>query len=202
MNLFELEPNSEKNLLPKDGTASYYGKLFSKKEADSFYESLFTTIKWEHDKIFIFGKQTKTDRKVAWYGEKKHEYTYSKITKTALTWTKKLLELKSKVERVTGESFNSCLVNLYHNGSEGMGWHSDDEKSLANNGAIASLSFGSERKFSFKHKESKSKIELVLEHGSLLLMKDETQRYWLHQLPKTKKIEKPRINLTFRKIAE
>jgi alkylated DNA repair dioxygenase AlkB len=114
------------------------------------------------------------------------------------------LELKSKIERVTGESFNSCLVNLYHNGSEGMGWQSDDEKSLANNGAIASLSFGSERKFSFEHKESKSKIGLVLEHGSLLLMKDETQRYWLHQLPKTKtkKIEKPRINLTFRKIAE
>jgi len=111
------------------------------------------------------------------------------------------LELKSTIERVTGESFNSCLLNLYHNGSEGMGWHSDDEKSLANNGAIASLSIGSERKFSFKHKESKSKIEVVIEQGSLLLMKDETQRYWLHQLPKTKKIEKPRINLTFRKIA-
>jgi alkylated DNA repair dioxygenase AlkB len=202
MNLFEPEPNSEKNLLPKDGTAKYYGKLFSKNEADGFYESLFKTIKWEHDKILIFGKQVTTDRKVAWYGEKKHEYTYSKSRKVALIWTKTLLELKLRIERVTGESFNSCLLNLYHNGTEGMGWHSDNEKSLATNSPIASLSFGSERKFSFKHKESKSKVGLVLEHGSLLLMKDQTQNYWLHQLPKTQKIKRPRINLTFRKIAE
>jgi len=202
MNLFESEPNSEKNWLPKDGTVNYFGKLFSKHKADSFYEMLFNTIKWEKDNIFIFGNHIITNRKVAWYGEKKQEYTYSNTTKLALTWTKTLLELKSIIERRTGESFNSCLLNLYHNGSEGMGWHSDNEKSLANNGAIASLSFGSERNFTFKHKESKAKVGVVLEHGSLLLMKNETQKHWLHQLPKTTKVTKPRINLTFRTTVE
>ena len=100
----------------------------------------------------------------------------------------------------TGETFNSCLVNLYHDGSEGMAWHSDGEKDLKKDGAIGSLSFGAERKFAFKHKQSKETILIVLEHGSLLIMKDTTQTNWLHRLPPTKRINKPRINLTFRTI--
>jgi alkylated DNA repair dioxygenase AlkB len=201
MKLFELEFDPEKNWLPTNGTVNYYGKLFSRLQADNYFETLFKTIKWENDNIFIFGKHIITKRKVAWYGGGKYEYTYSNTTKLALPWTKEILELKSTIERITGESFNSCLLNFYQNGTEGMGWHSDDEKSLKINSPIASLSFGSERKFIFKHKKSKSKIGLVLEHGSLLLMKGETQKYWLHQLPKTVKIEKSRINLTFRTIA-
>ena len=117
-----------------------------------------------------------------------------------MPWTKELLELKKLVEKETGESFNSCLLNLYHDGTEGMAWHSDAEKDLKKNGAIASLSFGAERKFSFKHKLTKELVSLVLEHGSLLVMKDTTQSHWLHRLPPSAKHNKSRINLTFRTI--
>jgi alkylated DNA repair dioxygenase AlkB len=202
MNLFELEVDPEKNWLPKGGTVNYYGKLLNENEADYFLKTLSTGIEWRNDEAIIFGKKIITKRKVAWYGEKPYEYTYSNTTKLALNWTKELLELKAKVEQRTGESFNSCLLNLYHNGNEGMAWHSDGEKALKKNGAIASLSFGAERKFAFKHKESKEKVGLILEHGSLLVMKDETQSHWLHRLPPTKLITKPRVNLTFRTIKE
>ncbi|MGE8380906.1 MAG: alpha-ketoglutarate-dependent dioxygenase AlkB family protein, partial [Sphingobacterium sp.] len=121
-------------------------------------------------------------------------------TKRALPWTKELLELKTLAELKTQETYNSCLLNLYHNGDEGMAWHSDGEKDLKKNGAIASLSFGAERKFAFKHKTTKEKVDLILGNGSLLVMKDLTQRYWLHRLPPTKKVFMPRVNLTFRTI--
>lgn len=137
---------------------------------------------------------------MAWYGEKPFEYTYSNTTKYALPWTSELLALKTLIKKETGEHFNSCLLNLYHNGDEGMAWHSDGETDLKKDGAIGSLSFGAERKFAFKHKQTKDKVELILEHGSLLVMKDITQTHWLHRLPPTKKITQPRINLTFRTI--
>ena len=106
--------------------------------------------------------------------------------------------MKKRVEERSGENFNSCLLNLYHDGSQGMGWHSDDEPSLVRDSAIASVSLGVERKFSFKHRETKETVALMLERGSLLVMKGETQRFWRHALPKTKKVASPRINLTFR----
>ncbi|MEJ6737363.1 MAG: alpha-ketoglutarate-dependent dioxygenase AlkB [Flavobacteriales bacterium] len=200
MNLFEFEFDPVKNWLPKGGTVNYYGKIFNQNEADYFLKSLLADIEWRNDEAIIFGKKIITKRKVAWYGEKEFEYTYSKITKLALNWTKELLVLKAKIEQRTGESFNSCLLNLYHDGNEGMAWHSDDEKKLKKKGAIASLSFGVERKFIFKHKESKEKITFILENGSLLVMKDETQSNWQHKLPTTKLILKPRVNLTFRTV--
>lgn len=200
MELFENLPNPEFNLLPKDGTVNYYGKIFNQDQANHFYQKLLETIEWKNDEAIIFGKKILTKRKVAWYGEENFEYTYSKTTKNALPWTKELLELKNTIEEKTGETFNSCLLNLYHDGNEGMGYHSDGEKDLKKNGAIASLSFGAERKFSFKHKTTKEKVELLLENGSLLMMAGTTQTFWLHRLPPTKKIFRPRINLTFRTI--
>ena len=125
-------------------------------------------------------------------------YTYSNTTKQALPWTEELSDLRQIVEQIAGTKFNSCLLNLYHSGNEGMGWHSDDEESIQPNSTIASLSLGAERKFSFKHKQTKQTTSLVLEHGSFLIMKDATQTYWLHSLPKSKNISGPRINLTFR----
>ena len=116
----------------------------------------------------MFGKRIVTKRKVAWYGEKAFEYSYSNTTKLALPWTKTLLELKLLAQETTNETYNSCLLNLYHDGSEGMAWHSDGEKDLKKNGAIASLSFGAERKFAFKHKDTKEKVSLILEHGSFV----------------------------------
>ena len=200
MDLFSSQINSFDNLLPKDGIVNYYGKLLTYTESNQYYDTLLNTIEWKNDQAIIFGKLILTKRKVAWYGEKEFEYTYSNTTKRALPWTKELLELKLLAEEATGETFNSCLLNLYHSGEEGMAWHSDGEKDLKKNGAIGSMSFGAERKFAFKHKESKEIVSIVLEHGSLLVMKDTTQTNWLHRLPPTKLIKKPRINLTFRTI--
>lgn len=200
MDLFSKEEGELRNLLPKDGTVNYYGKLFSTKQATGYFESLLNTIEWRNDEAIIFGKLIVTKRKVAWYGDSEFEYTYSNTTKKALPWTADLLDLKAIVEEQTNETFNSCLLNLYHSGDEGMAWHSDGEKDLKKNGAIASLSFGAERKFSFKHKVEKTNVSLVLEHGSLLVMKGTTQTHWLHRLPPTKMASKPRINLTFRTI--
>ena len=200
--LFNQESDPETNLLPRDGTVNYYGKILDLEKADYYFEKLLKKIDWKNDEAIIFGKKILTKRKVAWYGNEDFEYTYSKSTKKALPWIPEWLELKKRVEEISGETYNSCLLNLYHDGTEGMAYHSDGEKDLKKNGAIASLSFGAERKFSFKHKETKEKVELVLEHGSLLVMKDETQTFWLHRLPPTKKIFSPRINITFRTITE
>jgi alkylated DNA repair dioxygenase AlkB len=202
MNLFEQTLDKSKNWLPKDGIVNYFGRIFSQKEADFFYEALLNNIEWKNDEANIFGKKIITKRKVAWYGDQEYAYTYSKATKYALPWTKELLELKQSIEKESGETFNSCLLNLYHSGEEGMAWHSDGEKDLKKDGAIASISFGAERKFAFKHKETKEKVELLLEHGSLLIMAGTTQTHWLHRLPPTKLVRKPRVNLTFRTIVE
>ncbi|MBU3682261.1 MAG: alpha-ketoglutarate-dependent dioxygenase AlkB [Flavobacterium sp.] len=200
MNLFDDLIDPTKNWLPYDGTVCYYGKILSQLEANFYYSSLLASIDWQNDEAIIFGKKIITKRKVAWYGEKPFAYTYSNTTKYALPWTAELIELKAMVEKETGETYNSCLLNLYHDGSEGMAWHSDGEKDLKKNGAIASISFGAERKFAFKHKHTQHKVELLLEHGSLLVMKDTTQSFWLHRLPPTKRITSARINLTFRTI--
>lgn len=200
MDLFNPEINENTNLLPKDGTVNYFGKLFAGEKANFYRDILLNTIEWKNDEAIIFGKLILTKRKVAWYGDQEFEYTYSKTTKKAIPWTNELLELKAVIEEKTGETFNSCLLNLYHSGDEGMAWHSDAEKDLKKNGAIASVSFGAERKFAFKHKETKEVVSLILEHGSLLVMKDTTQTHWLHRLPPTKTTAKPRVNLTFRTI--
>lgn len=200
MELFENLHDPKINLLPKDGTVNYYGKIFNDKESAFYFNHLLNRIPWKSDESVIFGKLITTKRKVAWFGEKLFEYTYSGRTKRAEIFTPELLDLKKRCEEKTGETFNSCLLNLYHDGSEGMAWHSDGEKDLKKHGAIASVTFGAERKFAFKHKTTKEKVEVILENGSLLVMKDKTQDFWLHRLPPTTKVRTPRINLTFRTI--
>jgi alkylated DNA repair dioxygenase AlkB len=200
MELFDFPSDPSVNLLPGEGIVNYYGKLMSASEATTMAQALLDRIEWRNDEAVIYGKRIITKRKVAWYGEEAFSYTYSNTTKTALPWTPELLFLKNLAEKHSGETYNSCLLNLYHDGSEGMAWHSDGEKDLRKNGAIASLSFGAERKFCFKHKKSGEKIDVFLEAGSLLVMKGETQTHWLHRLPPTTKIHQPRINLTFRTI--
>jgi alkylated DNA repair dioxygenase AlkB len=186
------------NLLPFDGEVIYYGPILSVAEATRYLNTLLNTIAWKNDEAAIFGRHIITKRKVAWYGNDNYNYTYSNTTKQAYLWTNELLELKALVEQYTGTVYNSCLLNLYHDGNEGMGWHSDDEKSLGKDTSIASLSLGAERKFALKHRASKQATSVILQHGSLLEMKGTTQTHWLHALPKTTKITTPRINLTFR----
>jgi len=198
MDLFNT--SSIQNILPFDGEVLNYGLVLNAILCKQYFSKFFGDNFWEQDAFIMFGKQIKTNRKVAWFGDLNYQYSYSNSVKNALNWTPELRYLKELVELKTGEKFNSCLLNLYHNGDEGMGWHCDNEKELGVQPVIASLSLGAARKFSFKHNESKQKIDIVLEAGSLLLMKGETQQSWKHSLPKTKSVEKPRINLTFRYI--
>jgi alkylated DNA repair dioxygenase AlkB len=200
MDLFSNLIDPTVNLLPIDGIVNYYGTVFDYAKAQFYCDTLFKTIEWKNDEAIIFNKHIITKRKAAWYGDSNYAYTYSNATKYALPFTKELLELKAVAEKLTQSTYNSCLLNLYHNGDEGMAWHSDDEKTLAKNGSIASFSFGAERKFSFKHKKTKETVSLLLENGSLLVMKGATQTNWLHRLPPTTKVHTPRVNLTFRTI--
>ncbi|RUR33995.1 alpha-ketoglutarate-dependent dioxygenase AlkB [Vreelandella andesensis] len=198
--LFENDDMKLINLLPQEGAVHYYGKILDKATADAYFEKCRSELSWEHDRSFIYGKEIVTKRKIAWYADELVSYTYSGYTKMASAWPSFLQEIKQVVESHCGDVFNSCLCNFYHSGAEGMGWHSDAEKDLVENGVIAALSLGGERKFLFKHKGTGEKASLVLEHGSLLIMKGSTQANWLHSLPKTKKDVEPRVSLTFRQM--
>ena len=150
MDLFNQE--KVQNILPYDGITDYYGKILSEQQSAFYYQKLLSDIAWKNDEAIIFGKKMITKRKVAWYGDTNYYYHYSNVTKQALLWNKELLELKEIVEKESKATYNSCLLNLYHSGEEGMAWHSDGEKMLKKNGEIVSLTLGAERKFSFKHK--------------------------------------------------
>lgn len=202
MDLFDQVNNAPRNLLPCDGTVHYLGVILSGADATQYYHTLRHEIPWRQDEVRLFGKTIFTKRKVAWYADEPVSYTYSNTTKTALPWTDTLLALKALVQAVSGETFNACLLNLYHDGREGMAWHSDAERDLKKNGAIGSLSLGAVRHFSFKHKQSQQTVSHLLEHGSLLIIKGTTQSHWLHRLPPTTTVHAPRINLTFRTIVK
>ena len=200
LDLFSEPEPTPITVIDYDGLVEYHGLLIPAEQADHYFQALLEKIEWKSDQANIFGQQILTKRKVAWYGDKPFSYTYSNSTKLALPWIEELVTLKKMVEEKTAARFNSCLLNLYHSGNEGMAWHSDGEKDLLKNGAIGSLSFGAQRKFSFKHKCSQKTVSLSLQHGSLLVMKGETQSHWLHRLPPSKKVVTPRVNLTFRTI--
>lgn len=188
------------NIINKDGDAIYFGCLFNDKESYEFFEDLLNNIEWHNEVVIMFGKEITTKRKVAFYADHGIEYSYSNKTKKGLNWIRTLLKIKSEIEKQTKVTYNACLLNLYHDGNEGMGWHSDDENEIIPNSSIASVSFGAERKFSFKHKITKETVSVQLENGSLLEMKGVIQINWWHAMPKTKKVLTPRINLTFRQM--
>lgn len=190
------------NIINKEGQAHYYGVIFSDEQKQVYFNELLYKIEWTNEKLIMFGKEIITKRKVAFYADHNINYTYSQTTKKGLPWTSLLLEIKNLVSSLTGSPYNACLLNLYHSGEEGMGWHSDNEKEILLNSSIASLSFGAQRKFGFKHKLTKETHYTQLENGSLLEMKGSLQQNWLHSLPKSNKIIDTRINLTFRQMHE
>lgn len=199
MDLF-IETTTNENLLPKDDELIYHGILLNAKESEKFFTALMEKIEWYNDSSIIYGKEITTKRKVAWYGSQAFEYTYSGTTKIATEWIDELLALKQLIELYTDSMYNSCLLNLYHNGSEGMAWHSDGEKDLVENGSIACLSLGAQRRFDFKHKITGEKKHFELPNGSLIEMLGETQKHWLHRIAPTVKVKEPRISLTFRQM--
>jgi len=188
------------NILPQDGIALYFEKVLKDKQLELFYAALFNNIQWENERVIMFGKEIITKRKVAFFSDPSISYRYASKTKIGMPWTSTLITIKNIVESITKESYNACLLNLYHNGEESMGWHSDNEKEIIANSSIASLSLGATRKFSFKHKISKETVSIELENGSLLEMKGSVQTHWWHALIKSKKVTDARINLTFRQM--
>ena len=192
--------NNRPNILPQDGIALYYEKIVNDDEVKQLYESLLNNIHWENERVIMFGKEIITKRKVAFFSDPSISYRYASKTKIGLPWTSTLITIKNRIESITKESYNACLLNLYHNGEESMGWHSDNEKEIITNSSIASLSLGANRKFSFKHKLSKETVSIELEDGSLLEMKGSVQAHWWHALLKSKKVTDARINLTFRQM--
>lgn len=200
VDLFGYKPMEGQNLLARDGQVSYLSHLFSSPEAERLMTRLMQEIEWQHDRAVIFGKTIITRRQVAWYADYPYTYTYSGTTKMALPWVEVLKEIRLRVEAVCRTSFNSCLLNLYPSGEDGMAWHSDAERELRRNGVIASVSFGAERRFQFRHKATKELVTLWLERGSLLIMEGAVQSHWLHRLPPTSQIKASRINLTFRQM--
>ena len=189
------------NLNLKDAEVFYYPNYFTKNESMSLFQILTTETLWQQDDIKVFGKTYKQPRLTSLYGSNKRPYSYSNITMHPNEFTSTLLKIKSKIEDTTNEIFTTCLLNQYRDGQDSNGWHADNEKELGQNPVIASVSFGASRMFHLKHRYDKShKCKLLLESGSLLLMKGTTQHFWLHQVPKTKKQIGSRINLTFRYI--
>jgi len=187
-----------KNLLPYDGEAYLIDAALSETDADQALAVLTETVDWREEHAVLFGRRIPVPRLTAWYGE--HGYGYSGIRHQPAALTLSLLELKSRVEELTKASFNSVLINLYRHGQDSMGWHSDNEAVLGKTPEIASLSLGATRRFQFKHRKSGERIDTELGHGSCLIMRGCCQVFWRHQLPKTAKVIKPRINLTFRAI--
>jgi len=192
---------SNQNLLPRDGCIRYFPGIYSEPSSAQLISQLQTSLQWDSDQLMMFGKLVTMRRKVAWVGDPNCSYTYSGVKKTPQNWTPELLSIKSQLEEIAKAEFNSCLLNLYHDGDDGMGWHSDNERELDPKAPIASLSLGAQRKFSLRHKKDKETISLFLENGSALIMYPPTQEYWQHALLKTKTASEVRINLTFRKIS-
>jgi len=189
------------NLLPVDGEVYLFPELFDRSTSNELFELLTQNIQWKQEPVKIMGQEILQPRLTAWYGDEGMAYSYTGITMHPLPWTDELLTIKNAIEEVSGEHFNSALLNLYRDGSDSVGWHRDNEKSLGINPVIGSVSFGESREFSLKHyKDKKLRGKVMLDSGSFLLMKGETQHNWLHSIQKNPAITKPRINITFRTI--
>ena len=196
-------PAPTDNLLPYDGKVNDLGIVIGYPSA--LYYALLTTLPWQSDIVTLFGKTHVTTRQIVWMGDSAASYQYSGHRRQAIEWTDSVFHVKHHIERQLlkigiNTHFNSCLLNYYPSGDDGMGYHADDEKELGNQPVIASLSLGATRKFVLKHKKTQDKVELYLESGQLIVMHGETQKCWKHTVTKTKTVLEGRISLTFRQM--
>ena len=195
--------NATPNRLPADGQLLDHGLVWSADEADALLRELLTAIAWQHDQIIMGGKPMQTERLVCWMGDKAFSYRYSGMQKTAQPWPDAVRPVKAHIEAITGQVFNSCLANLYPTGQQSVSWHSDAEPELGPTPTIASVSLGAARRFVMRHRAGlHADVEVLLRHGSLIVMAGQSQTHWKHQLPKMARVHSPRVNLTFRQIHE
>lgn len=199
MDLFRSDKRVFEEIPVKNGKLLFMRNFMPEDKAQEYYQALLKNIDWVQEEVTVFGKTHPVPRETAWYGEKGIKYVYSNVHHAAKEWTKELLEIKGVVEHFTpNKLYNSVLLNYYRHGNDKVGWHSDDEPELGKEPTIASVSLGETRRFDLQHKETKEKIQIHLNSGSLLIMGGELQKYWKHQIPAQKKIEGGRVNLTFR----
>ena len=196
-------PKPTDNLLPYDGQVNDLGIVID--YPSPLFYNLVTELPWQEDIVTLFGKTHITTRQIVWMGDSDIDYQYSGHTRQTIPWTETVFHVKHHIEQKLLDlgidaNFNSCLLNYYPSGEDGMGYHADDERELGEQPIIASLSLGATRKFVFKHKKTQDKVELYLESGQLIVMHGETQSFWKHSITKTKKAATGRISLTFRQI--
>ncbi len=202
--LFTQSAQQGEQLKLADAELTLYRSFYPQDQADQLFETLRDKLPWQQDQITVAGKAIAIPRLQAWFGEAGLDYTYSGLRMTPTPFSAELEKIRQRIQALTQTPFNSVLANLYRDGQDSVGWHSDDEPELGNNPTIASLSLGGTRRFLLKHKRNKllPTFELSLHHGDLLIMGGTTQRYWRHQVPKTRLQVSPRINLTFRRIIQ
>jgi alkylated DNA repair dioxygenase AlkB len=201
LDLFGAAPEAEGQTIHiTNGEYIYIPSFLPLNEANKYLKNLQEDINWKQEEMKMYGKVIKFPRLTAWYGDNDKPYSFSGLTLEPEPWSKDLLAIKSKIEPLCEVSFNSVLLNRYRDGNDSISWHTDAEKELGKNPVIASVNFGATRKFQMRHVSTKEKIEIELQHGSLLVMKGELQHYWQHQVPKTSMKVSERINLTFRVI--
>lgn len=200
LDLFSDLSPPEENFKITNGEYIFIPNFYDKITADKFLDHLISDIKWKQESMNMYGKEIPFPRLTAWYGDSDRPYSFSGITLQPNPWSAGLLKIKKDIEEKANVNFNSVLLNRYRDGNDSISWHTDAEKELGQNPVIASVNFGAERKFQLKHKDTNEKIEILLKHGSLLIMQGELQHFWKHQVPKTKKVTTERVNLTFRVI--
>ena len=200
LNMFLSESNDTDLIKINNGEYIYIPNFYKKEIADKYLQRLISDIKWKQESMKMYGKEIPFPRLTSWYGDNDKPYSFSGIKLQPNPWSPGLLKIKSDIEPKAEVSFNSVLLNRYRDGSDSISWHTDAEKELGTNPVIASVNFGAERKFQLKHKETNERIDILLKHGSLLIMQGELQHFWKHQIPKSKKVNQERVNLTFRVI--
>ena len=199
--MLDLFPNEKIVLDLPDAIFEYYPNFLTPEKANLIYQKLLDETPWKQDSITIYGKSHLQPRLTALYGNEGKPYSYSNIIMQPHAWNPTLMFLKNEIEEQTQLSFTTVLLNLYRDENDSNGWHSDNEKELGRNPTIASLSLGQDRVFQLKHIEKKEiKQNIILTNGSLLVMKEGSQIYYKHQLPKASSPKRSRINLTFRTI--
>lgn len=198
--LFSKESDPYEPVIITNGSYIYVPQFYKKEDADNYFKDFLKNIVWEQQKMNMYGKEVLFPRLTTWYGDDDKPYSFSGITLRPHPWNETLKTIKEDIEPLAKVSFNSVLLNRYRNGNDSISWHTDAEKELGENPVIGSVNFGQERVFQLKHIDTGERIDINLQHGSLLIMLGELQHYWKHQVPKSKKEMQERINLTFRTI--